>query len=175
MGNMAAGRVLSAFALIMLGIVWLLERMSILHVDPNAAIHLLWPLLLVYVGLEGILRGNMRILGSITLLLGIGLFLVNLGLRINIEGYVAERLILHSPFFTLYVGVFLVRYWPIFLVVSGIIALLQSGKRWVGAILFFVGFLLQMQILGMIEELPWDVLWSLSLSSIGLNLLFPEV
>lgn len=171
---MAAGRVLSAFALIMLGLVWLLERMSVLHVDPNAAIHLLWPLLLVYVGLEGILRGNMRVLGSITLLLGIGLFLVNLGLRINVEGYVAERLVLRLPFLTLYVGAFLVRYWPVFLVVSGIVALLQAGKRWVGAILFFVGFFLQMHVLGMVDELPWDILWSLSLASIGLNLLFPD-
>lgn len=71
------------------------------------------------------------------------------------------------------VGQFVHDYWPLAIVVAGILVLINSWRSWaVAAFLIVLGGLYQLRELGTLSVEPWTVVWPLILIFIGVSLVF---
>ncbi|WP_058485046.1 LiaF transmembrane domain-containing protein [Defluviitalea phaphyphila] len=62
-------------------------------------------------------------------------------------------------------------YWPIILIIIGLVNILKKDSILSGIILVFIGILFQMKILNIFYDI-WDIFWPILLIIIGINIIF---
>lgn len=63
------------------------------------------------------------------------------------------------------------RLWPVFLIIPGIVQLLQPGRRASGGMLLALGILFELQMLG-VAHVTWGEIWPVALIGIGLIMIW---